>query len=299
MRNFYINAYWEKFNTGIDFMKDDNRNVTWKTEYKKDDMGYISFQTGEECGAVFKDFCRAISKQIINLKHLITGSDLNKLTEPQKYALKKVSTELSMVVGLAFLAFGSTIFAFKGEGGDDDKGKDEFGNKITNNKQAWSLNLTDVKDSEGNIQHKNLIEYDTSIMKDRFEKWLTWKFTLLSTRLFTERTTMYWPGTIADLISSPSTAYSYVKDLGTCWDWILDVFEFNGGDIRKPIRSGAYKGMSHGTRDILKLAASTGIDNLMRNWSVDGLKTTYNYYRKLSPTSSFIPSKSEYNEKNK
>ena len=117
--------------------------------------------------------------------------------------------------------------------------------------------------------------------------------------MFTERTTMYWPGTVADLISSPSTAYSYVKDLGTCWDWIMDLFEFNGGDVRKPIRSGAYKGMSHGTRDILKLAANTGIDNIMRNWSVDGLKTTYNYYRGLSPTSSFIPSKSEYNEKNK
>ena len=169
MRNFYINAYWEKFNTGIDFMKDDNRNVTWKTEYSKDDMGYISFQTGEECGAVFKDFCRAISKQVTNLKYLITGTDLNKLTESQKYALRKVSTELSMVVGLAFLAFGATLFAFKGDGGDDNR-KDEFGQiNSTKNQQAWSINLTDVKDKDGIIQHKNLIEFNPSMMEDRFK----------------------------------------------------------------------------------------------------------------------------------
>jgi hypothetical protein len=62
------------------------------------------------------------------------------------------------------------------------------------------------------------------------------------------------------------------------------------------IKTGGYKHMTRRTRDVLKLGSAFGVDNLVRQWHTDGIKTTFNYYRKLTPTSAIVPSQSEWNE---
>ena len=71
------------------------------------------------------------------------------------------------------------------------------------------------------------------------------------------------------------------------------MFSQHGGD---EIKTGGYKHMTRRTRDVLKLTSAFGFDNLVRQWHTDGIKSTFNYYRKLTPTSAIVPSQSEWNE---
>ena len=60
------------------------------------------------------------------------------------------------------------------------------------------------------------------------------------------------------------------------------------------VRSGGYKGMTRGTRDIMKITGATGIDNVIRNWHTSGIKSTLNWYQGVSPNNFLIPNKSTW-----
>jgi len=77
------------------------------------------------------------------------------------------------------------------------------------------------------------------------------------------------------------------------WGLAIDLFSQRTGE---EIKSGGYKHMTRGTRDILKILSPLGLDNIVRSWHTDGIKSTLNYYRSLTPTSAIVPSQSEWNE---
>lgn len=62
------------------------------------------------------------------------------------------------------------------------------------------------------------------------------------------------------------------------------------------ITSGGYKGMTRGTRDILKITGFTGIDNVVRGWHTSGIKSTLNWYKGVSPNNFLIPTKKAWEE---
>jgi hypothetical protein len=126
---------------------------------------------------------------------------------------------------------------------------------------------------------------------------LRWKSALLTTRLFTERAGSFWPGTIMELLTSPTTVYSYITDVGRTLDLCADFLGINGHSNDEMIKSGAYKNMSRGTRDVLKMFKANGVDNLVRNWHTDGVKSVLNYYSKITPTEWFIPAKESKSSK--
>jgi hypothetical protein len=142
------------------------------------------------------------------------------------------------------------------------------------------------------------LEFNGNNAGDKSLNWVRWKFALLMTRLFTERTTFYWPGTVTELISSPSTAKSYLDDLGYSLELFMDLFEINGHDRNEVVSSGGYKGMTRGTRDIMKITGATGVDNVIRNWHTSGIKSTLNWYSGISPNNFLIPNKSTWEKEN-
>lgn len=272
MRNFYVNTYWDRFKTGGDYIKeDDDHNITWKSEYKRDDLGMVNLETGEFEGAVFKDFCRGVYKLTGNLKQVFRGQATNQLTREQRYAVARSVTELGMITGLMFLMIWSVAFA-RANDYDDDKDP------------AWTLNLI----GEGPLLDINLKNADS-----KFMDFMRWKLALLATRGFTERLTPWWIPTMTEIISNPTTAYSYLEDIGVIWGFATDLFSQRAGE---EIKTGGYKHMTRGTRDILKLLSPLGFDNLVRQWHTDGLKSTFNFYRGMAPTNSLIPTQTEYNE---
>ena len=75
MRNFYVNTYWDRFKTGGDYVTEDgDHNITWTSEYKRDDLGLVNLETGEFEGAVFKDFARGMYKLTMNTKAAVIGA---------------------------------------------------------------------------------------------------------------------------------------------------------------------------------------------------------------------------------
>ena len=272
MRNFYINTYWDRFKTGGDYVaKDGDHTITWRSEYARDDLGMVNLETGEFEGAVFKDFVRGLYKMTKNVANFIRGGSITKLTGEQRYALVRLTSELVIVGLLGFWMVWSWFFARENDY-DDDK------------ENAWTLEL--FGENKG-------LHFKTLNMDKKFFNWMRWKMALLSTRTFTERLTPWTPQVAIELFTSPSTATSYLDDIGQFWGLFIDLIN---GDVDKEIKNGGYKHTSRGTRDILKLFSFTGIDNIVRSWHEDGIKSTANYYRKLSPTTLFIPSQEQWNE---
>ena len=156
---------------------------------------------------------------------------------------------------------------------------------------TWTINIFDP---EG--QDRGLIEFNGKNYDKKFMNWFRWKLALLSTRTFTERSTFYWPGTVTELLTSPSTAKSYLDDLGYNLELMMDLFEINGHDRSDMVKTGGYAGMTRGTRDVLKITGFTGIDNVVRGWHTSGIKSTLNWYQGVSPNNFIVPSKSTWLE---
>ena len=277
MRNFYVNTYWDKFKTGGDYVVEDgDHHIGWTSEYKRDDLGLVNLETGEFEGAVFKDFCRGMYKLAANYKHAFRSGFMDTLTESQSYAVKRCLTEIGTITALMFLMLWSVAFA-RSNNYDDDKDP------------VWLLNIAGLIP----WRDEKFLTFDFDNADKKFFDFLRWKLALLSTRGFTERLTSWWPPTVLELFTSPSTAKSYLDDVCTIWDLSLDMFSQHADD---EIKTGGYKHMTRRTRDVLKLGSAFGVDNLVRQWHTDGIKSTFNYYRKLTPTSAIVPSQSEWNE---
>lgn len=283
MRNFYVNTYWERAQTGYDTAANEEIMSSKLGMRSADSAGYVNFETGSTGNGLWWSFLKGMYKYVSNVKHLIDGKDMRQLTRDQRYAVKRILTEIVMIACAAKLMLLSLAFA-RANDDDDDK------------EPAWLINIIDTEDGP-----KPFIEFRPDLsqehtMTGRFLNWLRWKMALLGVRTFTERSTFYWPGTGIELITSPSTAKSYLDDLGYTLDLFMDLFEINGHDRNEIVKTGGYSGMSRGTRDILKITGFTGIDNLVRGWHTSGIKSTLNWYQGVSPNNLLIPSKSVWLE---
>ena len=285
MRGFIFNQYFEHFHTGNIYAKNRKEKTSAFSEYYRDDLGYENLRTGEYQGAVFKDFINVLARPARNLAAKYNLCEKGHgLTENQKYAMRRSIAELAIIAGLIFLsAFGMVGWVFGGDG-DDDKDP------------VWTLNLIDPEGKDD----CNFLDINTHNANESFKNWIRWKLLTLTTKLINERTTTWWPGTITDIVKSPTTATSFLDDLGTMFDFTTDIFR---GDLREPIRSGGYKSMSKGTKDILKfLSFFPGVamlDNIIRDCHVSGLKSTFNYYKSQSIIPYFIPSMKQWKKNNK
>ena len=278
MRGFFINTYWDRFNTGVDYANiNDDEDVNWKSEYKRDDMGFEDLRTGEFQGALFKDFCRGLSKGLHNMKFALhLAQSKNKLTSNQLYAVKRCGAEITMILGLTASLLGVVLpWCFSGDG-DDDKDP------------VWTLNIFDPEGED-----RPLLDVDWSRANNSLKNWMRWKLMLLNTRLINERLTPWLPQTTMDLINSPTTALSYYDNLSMSADLVKDIVT---GDINIEIKSGGYKGMSKGTKDVLATFSHIPINNIVKDFHVGGLKSTFNYYRNQSVLPFFIPSMKEWKD---
>lgn len=277
MRNFYVNTYWERAQTGYDTASNEEILSSKLGMRTADSGGYVNFETGETGNGLWWSFLKGMYKYISNVKHLIDGKDMRQLTTDQRYAVKRILTEVIMIAGAAKLMLLSIAFARAND--DDDK------------TPTWTINLFDPEDED-----RSFLQYDSRNHDKKFLNWLRWKLALLSTRTFTERSTFYWPGTVTELLTSPSTAKAYLDDLGYNLELFMDLFEINGHDRNEAIKTGGYRGMTRGTRDILKITGFTGVDNLVRGWHTSGIKSTLNWYGNVSPNNFLVPSKSAWLE---
>lgn len=274
MRNFYVNTYWDRFHSGGDYIaeEDEHKINTW-SEYRRDDIVYHNLETGEDTGAVFKDFCRGYYKLAKNVKHIFDSQEYEKLTSQQKSACFKLTSELIMIAGILYLMLWSIAFA---RDHDDEDDKDP----------AWTLELNPAAKKPGlNINTKNA--------ENNFLGWLRWKLAVLSTRTFNERLTPWWAPTALEPLTSPTVFTSYLDDCGHIFQLGADLINSSSDDL---ITTGGYKGTTRITRDILKLSSPLGVDNIVRQWHTDGLKSTFNYYRGTVPSKFIIPTQEEYNE---
>lgn len=280
MRNFYVNNYWERASIGYDYATEEEIHSSKLGAYTADTAGYVNFETGETGNGLWWSFLKGMYKYVSNVKQLIQGKDLRQLTSDQKYAVKRIFTELATLAITMKLMLFSIAFA-RTHDYDDDKDP------------TWSINIFDPEGKDLPILH-----YNGKNHGDKFNNWLRWKMALLATRTFVETSTFYWPGTVTELITSPSTAKSYLDDIGTTLDLWMDLFEINGHNKNEVVRSGGYKGMTRGTRDILKITGATGIDNLVRGWHTSGIKSTLNWYSGVAPNNFLIPNKSTWEKEN-
>ena len=278
MRNFYVNTFWERASSGYDTASEEEIASSKFGMRSADSAGFVNFETGEVGNGLWWSFLKGIYKYVSNTKHLIDGKDMRQLTYDQKYAVKRILTEMVMISIAAWLMLTSIAFA-RSNDYDDDKDP------------TWTVNIFDP---EG--QDRGLLEFNGRNYDKKITNWLRWKVALLATRTFTERSTFYWPGTVTELISSPSTAKSYLDDLGYNLELFMDLFEINGHDRSEVIKSGGYRGMTRGTRDILKITGFTGIDNVVRGWHTSGIKSTLNWYGQVTPNNFLIPSKKVWME---
>lgn len=276
MRNFYVNTYWERARIGYDYSTEDSSNASKLNAFFADDAGSVNFETGETGNGLLWSCLKGLYKYICNVKALVTGKDLRQLTNDQKYAVKRILSEVAVIGAAAFLMMWSIAFARTNDYDDD---KDPM----------WTVNIFDPEDED-----RSILNFNGKNSGDKMLNWMRWKMALLATRTFTERSTFYWPGTVVELINSPSTAKSYLDDLGYNLELFMDLFEINGHDRNEVIRSGGYKGMTRGTRDIMKITSPTGIDNIIRNWHTSGIKSTLNWYNQVSPNNFLIPNKSTW-----
>lgn len=280
MRNFYVNTYWERTSTGYDTLSKESTPSSKFGARFADSAGYVNFETGEFTNGLWWSFLKGMYIYVQNAKRLIQGKDLRQLNREQKYAVKRILAEIAIIAAASQLMLWSIAFARSND--DDDK------------KPGWTINLFDPEGED-----RGLIEVNTKNLGRGFNNWLRWKLALLSTRTFTERSTFYWPGTVTELISSPSTAKSYLDDLGYNLELWMDLFEINGHDKSELVRSGGYSGMTRGTRDVLKITGFTGIDNVVRGWHTSGIKSTLNWYGQVSPNNFLIPSKATWKKQQK
>ena len=276
MRNFYVNTYWERARAGYDYATEEEIESNKFNMYTSDSAGSVNFETGEFGNGLWFSALKGFYKYIQNVKALVTRKDLRQLTDDQKYAVKRILTEVAIIGACAFLMTWSIAFA---RTNDYDEDKDPM----------WTVNIFDPEGED-----RGILEFNGKNAGDKMLNWTRWKLALLATRTFTERSTFYWPGTVTELISSPSTAKSYLDDLGYSLELFMDLFEINGHDRNEMVRSGGYKGMTRGTRDIMKITGATGIDNVIRNWHTSGIKSTLNWYQGVSPNNFLIPNKSTW-----
>ena len=276
MRNFYVNTYWERARAGYDYATEEEIESNKFNMYTSDSAGSVNFETGEFGNGLWFSALKGFYKYIQNVKALVTRKDLRQLTDDQKYAVKRILAEVAIIGACAFLMTWSIAFA---RTNDYDEDKDPM----------WTVNIFDPEGED-----RGILEFNGKNAGDKMLNWTRWKLALLATRTFTERSTFYWPGTVTELISSPSTAKSYLDDLGYSLELFMDLFEINGHDRNEMVRSGGYKGMTRGTRDIMKITGATGIDNVIRNWHTSGIKSTLNWYQGVSPNNFLIPNKSTW-----
>jgi len=278
MRNFYVNTYWDRFKTGGDLIKpEDDHTITWwgkQSEYHRDDLGMYNLETGEFEGAVFKDFFHGLGKLASNLKRGLMGQDLRKLNNIQKYAVRRSIAELAMIAGLLIGMLWSISWA-REKDYDEDK------------ELAWKLNI---------IGAGPFIEFNGSNVDKKLADWARWKTALLVTRTFNERLTPWWMPTAFEPLTSPTVAISYLDDIGVTFGFITDLFSQRADEN---IKNGGYKGMTRGTRDVLKILSPLGVDNITRQWHTAGVKSTLKYYTGITPTKFIVPSQKEYDEEHK
>ena len=279
MRNFMINAYWERFDTEIDYMDDTDEKLNWKSAYKRDDLVGQNLETGETKGALFKDFCRGMYKITMMLKDLLTHHDIRSLTEDQRYAVRRCLAELGLI---SAIMFGWMIPAVTGAREKDYK-DDPF----------WTINFVDPK-KKGEIQNRPLIQINTKNWQKKMLNWARWENALLSTKLFNESITPWSPITPMEIVNNPTVAKSYLEDMGRMWSIGMDLM--HPAKLREEVTSGGYQHMSRATRDICKIFAATGIDNIIRDFHTAGVKSKFNFYRGLAPISSILPTQEEWNK---
>ena len=279
MRNFMINAYWERFDTEIDYMDDTDEKLNWKSAYKRDDLVGQNLETGETKGALFKDFCRGMYKITMMLKDLLTHHDIRSLTEDQRYAVRRCLAELGLI---SAIMFGWMIPAVNNAREKDYK-DDPF----------WTINFVDPK-KKGEIQDRPLIQINTKNWQKKMLNWARWENALLSTKLFNESITPWSPITPMEIVNNPTVAKSYLEDMGRMWSIGMDLM--HPAKLREEVTSGGYQHMSRATRDICKIFAATGIDNIIRDFHTAGVKSKFSFYRGLAPISSILPTQEEWNK---
>lgn len=279
MRRFVINTYWEQFNTQIDDVDEtDKHDINWMSGFTRDDISGVNLRTGTDQGALFKDAVRGLSKMTLNAKNLITRTPMSTLTRNQKYALKRV---IANIVFITINMIAAINFAAWAMGADDDAPEGP----------GWTLNLVDPEGED-----RDLIEIDKKNLKANLTYWFKWEAALVSARAFNESVTGYWPTTITETITTVSVAKSYLDKCTKIWDILGDVFK---GRLEEEVKNGGYQHMSRATRDLCAILSPTGIDNYVKQGHVSGLKSTFNFYRQLTPTDMIIPSKDEWSKKNK
>lgn len=279
MRRFVINTYWEQFNTQIDDVDEvDKRDINWMSGFTRDDISGVNLRTGTDQGALFKDAVRGLSKMTLNAKNLITRTPMSTLTRNQKYALKRV---IANIVFITINMIAAINFAAWAMGADDDAPEGP----------GWTLNLVDPEGED-----RDLIEIDKKNLKANLTYWFKWEAALVSARAFNESVTGYWPTTITETITTVSVAKSYLDKCTKIWDILGDIFK---GRLEEEVKQGGYQHMSRATRDLCAILSPTGIDNYVKQGHVSGLKSTFNFYRQLTPTDMIIPSKDEWSKKNK
>lgn len=281
MRNFYVNTYWERAAVGYDYAEQEELPSGSFSRYVSEKAGMVNFETGETGNALGMAFLHGLKNYVLNAKRVLTHKDTKKLSKDQKYALKRISTEIAVIGFSTYMALFSLALARRYD--DDDK------------KSAWVIDLVSGEENANNYEvNLGALKFNTSNAVNNGLNWLRWKFALLSTRTMTERSTFYWPGTAMELVRSVSTAQSYTNDLGYTIDLFMDLLSINGHDSSEYIKTGGYSGMTRGTRDLLKIAGPTGIDNLVRNWHTSGIKSTLNWYSGVTPNSFILPNKSTW-----
>lgn len=279
MRNFYVNTYWERASAGYDYATKEELKSSKLGMFTADSAGIVNFETGEFGNGVWYSFLKGLYKYVYNVKALVNKKDVRQLTRDQKQAVRRILAELVIIGGCIWAMLWSIAFARSND--DDDKDP------------VWTVNVFDPENED-----RSWLEVDWNRSGSSALNWVRWKMALLATRTFTERTTFYWPGTVTELLTSPSTAKSYLDDLGYSLELFMDLFEINGHDRNEVVRSGGYKGMTRGTRDIMKITGATGIDNVIRNWHTSGLKSTLNWYSGVSPNNFLIPNKTTWEKQN-
>lgn len=203
---------------------------------------------------------------------------MSTLTRNQKYALKRV---IANIVFITINMIAAINFAAWAMGADDDAPEGP----------GWTLNLVDPEGED-----RDLIEIDKKNLKANLIYWFKWESALVSARAFNESVTGYWPTTITETITTVSVAKSYLDKCTKIWDILGDVFK---GRLEEEVKNGGYQHMSRATRDLCAILSPTGIDNYVKQGHVSGLKSTFNFYRQLTPTDMIIPSKDEWSKKNK
>ena len=79
-------------------------------------------------------------------------------------------------------------------------------------------------------------------------------------------------------------------------DLFMDLLSINGHNANETVKTGGYSTMTRGTRDLIKIGGPLGVDNLVRNWHVNGLKSTLNWYSAITPNNFILPNKSTWEE---